>query len=89
MSYGVTWTRVWTLYTPLWRDKHAPVSPPGLRKQRITAKDLQKNTAQVMSSPQPDDMNRYKANHAHPNNPERRPLMTPHPSRWRARQPGS
>ena len=73
MSQGITWTRVWTMYTPPLAGQTAASLSPGSKKQRIEAKNLEENSAQVMSSPQPQDMNRYKTNHAHQNKPERRP----------------
>ena len=73
MSQGITRTRVWTLYTPPLAGQTATNLSPGPRKQRIEAKKSRRNFPQVMSSPQPHGMNRYKANHAHQNKPERRP----------------
>ena len=38
---AITWTRVWTLYTPPLAGQQPPTSPPGPKKQRTEAKYLE------------------------------------------------
>jgi hypothetical protein len=88
MSYDITWTRVWTLYTPPLAGLTCASFSPGPQETANRGPRIWKNTALVMSSPQPDGMNRYKTNHTQPNQPRKETRITPHPSRRRAHQPG-
>ena len=73
MSHGITWTRVWTLYTPPLAGQTATSFSPRPQEAANRGQESGRNFPQVMSSPQPHGMNRYKTNHAHQSKPERRP----------------
>ena len=45
---------------PLWPDKQSPASPPHPQEAANRGQESGKNFAQVMSSPQPQRMNRYR-----------------------------
>jgi hypothetical protein len=49
-----------------------PKQLPHTTRKSVPAQNTRTNLPQVMSSPQPHGMNRYKTNHAHHNQPERR-----------------
>ena len=73
MSHGITWTPVWTLYTPPLAGQTAASLSPRLQEAAKSGQKPGRSFPQVMSSPQPQRMNRYKANHAHSNKRDRRP----------------
>jgi hypothetical protein len=70
--YGITCTRVWTLCTPRLAGQTAADLSPGSQEGAHRDEKLWK-LLQVMSSPQPQDMNRYKTHNTHRNQPGRRP----------------
>ena len=72
MSHGITRTPVWYIvHTTFGRtNSHQPLPAPGTANR---GKESWEGFAQVMSSPQPHGMNRYKTNHGHQTKPERRP----------------
>lgn len=72
MSNGMTGQGCAHCTHPLWPDKQPPGAPPDPRSSEPGRK-IFKQSPQVMSTPQPQRMNRYKTIHAQHNQPERRP----------------
>lgn len=88
MSRSITRTVMWTLYTPPLAGQTAASFSPRPQETANRGQESGKDSAQVMSSPQLQRMNRYKANHAQHNQPGKETRMTPYPSRRRTHQPG-
>jgi hypothetical protein len=66
-----THTRVDTVHTSFGRTISCQLLPPP-QETANRGQESGKNSAQVMSTPQPHRMDRYKTNHGHQNRPERR-----------------
>jgi hypothetical protein len=63
---------VWTMYTPPFGRTNSHQLLPQTPRTSESRPSIWKNFPQVMSSPQPQGMNKYRTNHVHQNNPERR-----------------
>lgn len=65
MGHGTTRTRVWAMYTPpLAGQKAANLSPRPIGSTESGRKSS-KHLLQVMTTPQPHGMNRYRTNNGH------------------------